>query len=86
LRIVVRIGILTIIVDIALGKVAALDTYPGGVVVLVQETIDHGDILPAGVGRELDLAGCKQQEYRYEIEQFSHINVCLFPMMNGWLR
>jgi hypothetical protein len=61
LGIIDRVGIRAILIDIPLGEVAALDTHPCGIVILVEQTIDHRDILPLGVGRELHLAGGEEE-------------------------
>ena len=52
-------------VDISLAEEALFHTHPGGVVVLVEEAMDDGDLLPGGVGREIDLAGGEEQQGCY---------------------
>jgi hypothetical protein len=60
LRIVDGVGVLTVAVYIAFGKIASLDTDPGGVVVLVEQAIDNRDVFPLGVWGEFHLAASEE--------------------------
>ena len=57
-----RVAYGTVAVDTSFAKIAAFDTHPSSVVVLVKETIDHWDVLPFSVGGKLHLASFEKEK------------------------
>ena len=61
LGVVDGIGDGTVLINVAFAKEAALDADEGGVVILVEDTVDDGYFAPFSVGREFDFAGGEEQ-------------------------